>query len=74
MDRSESLAIGVVAAAPEGDLWGSAAAWYIDELVVGPERAPGGWRSRSFVASPLHPRLVVEAVHPDSTTEGINDA
>ena len=28
-----------------------------------PLRVPGGWRTRSFVASPLHPRLVVDAVH-----------
>ncbi|CAN5761049.1 class II fructose-bisphosphatase [soil metagenome] len=32
-------AIAVVAAAPAGTLWGSAAAWYMDKLVVGPAAA-----------------------------------
>ncbi|CAN5916142.1 class II fructose-bisphosphatase [soil metagenome] len=44
------------------------------ELLRGPERAVGGWRTRSFVASPLHPRLVVGAVHPDGAAEGTEDA
>lgn len=41
------------------------------ELLRGPERAPGGWRTRSFVGAPLHPRLIVDAVHP---SEGTSDA
>ncbi|MDP8929174.1 MAG: class II fructose-bisphosphatase [Actinomycetota bacterium] len=38
--RAAEGAIAVVAAAPEGDLWGSPASWYMDKIVVG-RRAAG---------------------------------
>ncbi|HWB73004.1 MAG TPA: class II fructose-bisphosphatase [Egibacteraceae bacterium] len=34
--RAAEGAIAVVAAAPEGGLWGSPASWYMDKVVVGP--------------------------------------
>ncbi|MDP9023382.1 MAG: class II fructose-bisphosphatase [Actinomycetota bacterium] len=40
------------------------------ELLRGPVRTDGGWRTRSFVASPTHPRLVVDAVHVDVDIPG----
>lgn len=39
------------------------------ELLRGPVETPAGWRTQSFVATPGHRQLMIDAVHPEASPD-----